>query len=390
MPRAPSSKAVPSLLRELNQRQVLATLQEHGPLSRADISRRTGISGPTVTRVVGTLLAARLLEEQYPKQASVGRPGKLVRLASKNVCVIGCVIDAQSCELVAAGLDGTIDERDIRRFETPADYHELLHQCVQQARALMTARGTTVLGVGLSVPGLIDRRQGTSIVSPNLHQLDGHNLAVDLRERLQVDTLVLQECHALCLAEQMFGEAGRASDFALLDISAGLGMGVIHAGRLLRGAGGLAGEIGHITVKLDGWQCGCGNQGCLETEATDTALLNAVNQATGREWTIDELSAAVQAGQVDVRAQLNRVLDYLAVGAAAVINIFNPSHLFVFGRMFDLDDASFADFAARTERRALNPSFAECRIIRARGNKRLGAIAAAIQGATKGWSQDSV
>ena len=303
------SKVQPSLLRQLNERQVLTALQAHGPMSRAEITRQTGISGPTVTRAVSTLLESRLIEEEAPRAASIGRPGKRLRLASTHVSVLGIVIGTRQCEVIAAGLDGQVADDELRAISKPRPVTSgCSTACVRHARQLMARRKTTVLGLGVSVPGLINRREGRSLVSPNLHQIDGRNLGDDLRSRLQIDATVLQECHALCLAEQVYGAARGVSDFAMLDMTEGLGLGVVHAGRLLQGASGLAGELGHITVDLHGQPCGCGNRGCLETVATDTALVRAVNQRLQTTLNIEQIIAGAQSGELMIDDELQRRL----------------------------------------------------------------------------------
>jgi N-acetylglucosamine repressor len=330
------------------------------------------------------LIEARLVEEIEPSRGAVGRPGKLVRLAQSGVCVVGVVVGAKQCEAVLAGLDGRVEVDDMRTFATPADYDELVKATVRTVRELLRRRKSNVLGVGLSVPGLLNRREGRSIVSPNLHQLDGRNLGRDLEERLEIDVVVLQECHALCWAEQTFGAARGVDDFAMLDISEGLGLGVMHNGRIVQGHSGLAGELGHMTVELDGRPCGCGNRGCLETVATDTALATSVGERLGRRIELDEIIAGVQGGTLDCAGELDRVLDYLAVGTAAVVNIFNPQKLFIHGRLLDARVDLFGQLLERSERRALAPNWRDCQVVRARGNKRLGAVAAAAYFATHG------
>jgi predicted NBD/HSP70 family sugar kinase len=383
-PVAPS-RVLPSLLRQLNERRVLAALQRHGPLSRAEICRLTGISGPTVTRVVATLMDARLIEEEEPRQRTVGRPGKIVRLARSGVCVLGLVVGPANCESVAAGLDGELDAAvDVRTFATPKRYADLLSTCVRELRALMARRKGTVLGLAISIPGLMNRREGRSIVSPNLHQLDNHNLGADLQERLQIDCTVLQECHALCRAEQAYGEARGSDDFAMLDISSGLGLAVMQGGRIVQGHSGLAGELGHVTVELAGKPCGCGNRGCLETVATDSALAVSIGERLGESLDIEDVLRRTAAGRLDATVELDKTLEYLAVGVAAVINIFNPGKLFIYGRLFDLATDVFPRLVKLVEARALGPSFHDCQISRARGSKRLGVIAAAGHDATQG------
>jgi N-acetylglucosamine repressor len=379
------SKVQPSLLRQLNERQVLTALQAHGPMSRAEITRQTGISGPTVTRAVSTLLESRLIEEEGARAAAVGRPGKRLRLASTHVSVLGIVIGGRQCEVIAAGLDGQVADDEREQFETPGTYEQLLNACVRHARLLMARRKTAVLGLGVSVPGLINRREGRSLVSPNLHQIDGRNLGDDLRSRLQIDATVLQECHALCLAEQVYGAARGVLDFAMLDMTEGLGLGVVHAGRLLQGASGLAGELGHITVDLHGQPCGCGNRGCLETVATDTALVRSVNQRLKTTLDIEQIIVGAHSGELPIDDALDDVLQYLAVGVAAVINIFNPSKLFIHARLLDIRADLFDRLLDLVAARALKPSLADCQLIRAAGSKRLGVVAAAIDAATRGW-----
>jgi predicted NBD/HSP70 family sugar kinase len=150
-------------------------------------------------------------------------------------------------------------------------------------------------------------------------------------------------------------------------------------GRLVRGHSGFAGEIGDITVKPGGRRCGCGNRGCLETVASDTALAKGVSRRLGREVDIDELIRLTRAGEVDPRHECKEVVHYLAIGLATVINIFNPSTLFIHGQLFDIDESLFARVLEQTRKRTLAPSFADCRIIRAHGSKRQGAVAGVIQ-----------
>jgi N-acetylglucosamine repressor len=373
-----SSKAQPSLLRQLNTRQVLAAIQQHGPLSRAEITRYTGISGPTVTRTVSALIEANLLEEGELRQSALGRPGRVVGLARTSVAVVGAVVGPERCEVVCAGLDGQIHEEHIRSFPTPAGYPELVRTFLKHLRQVMEEEKKSVLGLGISIPGLLNRREERTLVSPNLHQTDNHKLGEDLRKELNLETVILQESKALCLAERTYGAARDVADFAMLDITGGLGLGVVHGGRQLEGHSGLAGELGHITVELDGKRCGCGNRGCLETVATDVALAEMVSERLGKELSVEEVIAGIHSGKLKADAELERLLQYLAVGLAVVINVFNPQKLFIYGRFLDADPRLFARLVELTRERSLAPSQADCAIIRAKGNKRLGAIAGII------------
>ncbi len=167
--------------------------------------------------------------------------------------------------------------------------------------------------MGVSLPGLYDARSERSLVSPNVSLTNGHRVGPDLQAALErdVEVTVLQECDALCVAEQAHGAARDVLDFAMVDISEGLGLGVVERGKLLEGHSGLAGELGHVTVELNGRLCGCGNRGCLETVATDTVLLERVSERVGETLTMDELLARAAAGRLDIDAELDQVVAYL-------------------------------------------------------------------------------
>ncbi|MBL4886451.1 MAG: ROK family transcriptional regulator [Planctomycetaceae bacterium] len=367
----------PSLLRRLNERRVLETLQKHGPASRADVSRIAGISPPTVSKAVATLLESGYLEETDAVATAFGRPAKLLRLATDQVHVIGIVLDTSKCSIVSAGLDGSIDWNTEEEIQTPDNYDDLIIAIGDRVTRLINGRAGFI-GIGISVPGLVDHRQQKCLLSPNLHMIDGQSPALDLTERLEIEAILLQESQALCLEERLFGNAKGLNNFALLDVSTGLGLGVMTGGRLLEGHSGLAGELGHITVDISGRMCGCGNRGCLETVATDTAFAKAVSEKLGRQCNIEQALQIVQTGDPEVLAILDKTCEYLAIAMAAVINILNPETLLIHGKILDAQEDLFAKIIELTGKRTLKPSFKDCHIIRAKGGKKQGAIAGVI------------
>jgi predicted NBD/HSP70 family sugar kinase len=369
----------PSLLGKINERQVLRIIQQFGPQSRAEVARQTGLSPPTVSKAAVSLLRTGLLEEYETPENSRGRPAKKLRLACESTCVLGIVIDAEFCQVVSAGLDGKLQADREVLFPTPDNYDALLKAMTGAAQSLLERSDVSTLGVGLSIPGLIDYRRQLSLLSPNVPQTNGHTPALDLQERLGIDCVMVQECHGLCLAERHYGLAQGLEDFAMLEVGTGVGLGVMSGGALLIGHNGLAGEIGHITVVDNGRPCGCGNRGCLETVASDSALAGRVSRKLGRRVNIENLIELCQSGKIAIAEEIEDNARCLSIGMAAVINLFNPATLFVHGRQFETDPAFFARLVELTRERALPPSYAECRIVEARGSKKQGAIAATIQ-----------
>jgi N-acetylglucosamine repressor len=378
LPPRKKSDVLPTLLRQMNVRRVLDALRRLGTVSRADLTRVTGISAPTMSRLVEDLLESGLIEAEPEMRYATGRPSVLYRLGSRSAQLLGAVIGMRQCTLVASGLDGELDERRCRSFPTPDNYDAFLRVLAAELAALARGLAAPALGVGLSLPGLIKSATGEMALSPNIHYLDGRRPGVDLAKLLKLTVVPVQEEHGLCLAEQMFGAARGVEHFAMLDISDGLGMGVISGGRLISGSDGFGGEIGHMTAKLGGELCGCGNRGCLETVATDLAFTRALIRREGRTLTMDEIISEAQAGRLAIAPEVGEVLDYLAAGIGTVINVFNPAMLFVYGRLFEVRDGLFDQLVRKVGEHALRPSLHRCRIVRAQGNKRLGAVAAVI------------
>lgn len=373
------------LLRRMNERRVFDAVLVEGPLSRKAVGRATGMAAPTITKAVDSLLERGMLEEYSDSSTAprkAGRPVRLLRLAATRSTVLGIVIDATQCTVVAAGIDGRHRDAQTVRFTTPTTYRNLIARLVRVCRTIIRTLDGEPLGIGVSVPGLVDSAVAKVIFSPNLHILDGQSPSSDLERHLGIPCRVVQESHALCLGESMFGAARGLADFAMLDVSTGLGLGVMSGGRLLTGSTGLAGELGHLRIDPQGPRCGCGNRGCLETLATDSALARRVSERLGRQLDVDDVTAGMRSGQIDASAELDATLDHLAVAVGAVVNVFNPATLFVHGALLSATDDAFGRLLDRLPGAVLKPAYAACTIVRARGSKRTGAVAGIVDQVT--------
>lgn len=359
---------LPATLKKINMRRFLEEMRYRGPSTRADLTRAVGVTPPTSSSIIADLMESGFVEELPTTNGSKGRPGKLFQLAANSSYVLGATIDIGDCRIAASGLDGMPREEALSTWKSADTYEELLDQLAVQIARLQSASTGDCRGIGIAVPGLIDEGSGRVALSPNLHFLDGKPLADDLKSRTGLPVVCTQEEHALCLAEQRIGHARGLSDFAVMDFSTGVGMGVVSGGHYVSGASGFAGEIGHSTVDPNGVQCGCGNYGCLETVASDLALLRNVSQAAGREITFESIGESPERRQA-----IESSIRFMAIGVATVINLFNPSAIFVHGRQFSLHPEYLQLLADAVQQRALPPSFEGIRIEQAKGNKLYGA-----------------
>lgn len=376
-----SSQIQPGLLRKMTVRRVLECLQEQGPLSRADLTRETGISAPTVSKAVTDLLDSGLLEEGEAPGNALGRPGKRLMLAQESAQVVGVVLDSMTCHVVTATLAGEINDERLISFSTPGSYEALQQQLTAAVQEAIQWTQATTLGIGISTPGLQDGEQ--CLFAPNLQAINHQRPAADLEIATGVTAFSMQESRALCIAERLYGKASGMDDFAILDFTTGLGLGVFSGGELLQGHNGLAGEIGHMTVDPTGRLCGCGNHGCLETLATDSALARLISDRVGQRMEVLEVITQLQQGQLQAAAELNLVCEYLAIAMAAAINLFNPSTLFVYGKLLSISEGTMEQVIRMTRRRTLDPSFDACQIEASGITKKQAAVAAVVHNLTR-------
>lgn len=380
-----SSNIQPALLRKMTVRRVLECLQLHGPLSRADLTRETGISAPTVSKAVVDLLESGLLEEGEAPGNALGRPGKRLQLAKDSACVIGVVFDVRRCEVVTASLDGQIDESRTIVFATPSDYDCLLEEVTVAIKDLQNGQQAALLGIGISTPGLVDEQQNMCLLSPNLPMTNLRKPAEDVSRQIKVTATCVQESKALCLGERFYGKAAGVDHFAVVDMTSGLGLGVFDGGELFRGCRGLAGELGHITIDPDGEPCGCGNRGCLETMATDAALVRLVRKSYPYPdvTSIEDVLDGIRSGQLDVQTELDAVCEYQSIAVAATINLLNPSALFIHGQLLKSYPERLETLRQKVGQRTLNPSYQACDIQLADGSKQRGVVASIVHHLTQ-------
>jgi predicted NBD/HSP70 family sugar kinase len=375
------SPVQPQLLSRINEALVLRAIRQHGPSTRGELSQHMGVTFPTVAKAVGTLIDARLLEEFDDVVSGPGRPAKRLRLSKERTQIVGLTVDVKACEIAAAGFDGVLRENSRQSFATPDTYEKLLDTIAERVKELNGGE-MSILSIGISVVGLVDYRQQEIRFAASLPFLNGKQLGRDVSQRTGADCVLVHDAHALCLAEYVYGEASELDSFVVLDMCTGIGMGVMVNNVFLTGHSGYAGEMGHIPVVANGSLCRCGRRGCLETVASEWALVDRMSQALGRPVEFDEVMTLALEGDKTVRAELNRVCKYLAMALAHVVNLFDPQCVFVNGRLFDELPWLRDHLVNKARQLALEPAFADCRFLPTSGTHLLGAVATGISAVT--------
>ncbi len=313
-------------VRRMNLREVLRLVHRDGPLSRAEITRSTGMNRSTVAGLVTELVTIGLVEEGGATPTRrVGRPSPLVS-ATAGVGVLAVHPEVDAIEVAWVGLGGVVHRRT--RFETngPSSPAEFVRVAAALVDALTPLAGSgRVLGVGVAVPGVVDESSGVVLAAPHLGWED-----VPVGEMLSAATglrvTLANDANCGALAEATFGAGRDGGTVVYLNGgSSGVGGGITVDGALLTGHSGYAGEIGHTLVRSDGERCRCGAVGCFETEVRGDRLPvpEARADPSGSVWD-RAITAALRdeggAGAAEVSAQIG----YLATAVRGVINVLNP------------------------------------------------------------------
>jgi predicted NBD/HSP70 family sugar kinase/DNA-binding transcriptional ArsR family regulator len=325
-------------LRRLNRLRVIRALRDEGQISRADIARRTGLSRSTVSSLVADLQADGLVVERpepgLAHGAQGGRPPILLSFDASAGAAVGIDFGHSHLRVAVSDLASTILAERSRPLDTDHDAQEGLDaaaELVAQALADAGVDRSAVIGAGMGLPGPIEQGDGTVGSSAILPGWIGMTAETEMRRRLEIPVMVDNDANLGALAEAAFGAGRDAGDLIYLKVSSGIGAGLILNGRLYRGSGGLAGELGHVLVDPDGVVCRCGNRGCLETVAATGALVDLLRRSHGEDFTVEGMLDGAAAGDVGCRRVIQDAGRALGQVVATLLNVLNPELLVLGG-----------------------------------------------------------
>lgn len=333
-------------VKDLNKAIVLNAIWNQPDICRAEISRLSGLNRATVSSLVEELIADGYVVESGIGESALGRKPVMLQ-ANGNACVmVGVDLGVDYAKLAMANFAMKILATETLPIGENPSYEDvvaMINACIRQLveRAPATVRG--LAGIGLGVPGLVDSDRGVLAFAPNLHW-ENVPLRALVQSQFDVPVFVDNEANAGAIGEKRFGAGKGVQNILYFSAGIGIGAGILVNGTLLSGSRGYAGEVGHFTMIPGGPQCGCGNQGCWETAASESAAINRVKSAiaAGRQTllqeviasrasrgkcshlTADDLLEACERGDEVAIEALQETGRNLGTGIAGFVNAFNP------------------------------------------------------------------
>ena len=367
-------RATRSTAREINRQIALNLVREHQPISRADLARRMKVGRGIVTSLVDELLEEGAILEGGTIDAPRGRRPRMLYVRTRDRLVASIDVLLSRTYVMLGDFAGT--QIALESFETLLDPAALARELVRRVRRLRETHAASgeCEGVGVVVPGVVDRRTGRIINAPQLGWRD-----VDLRgplaEGLRCEVKIENSRIACALAQMWLGQRGAADgDFVYVMVSDGVGTGIVVNGEVVRGRDETAGEFGHVPIDPDGPVCLCGKRGCWEVYVSNIATLS---RYLGREVAVTAPRAALQAmpltivdlvglaraGDERAVAAVHETARYLGLGLGTIVNALNPSRLFVGGEITGAWEQMEPTVRAAMASRVLAPSAASTPIV---------------------------
>lgn len=317
--------------RRANLSLVLSLVHHRGELSRAELTRETGLNRSTVSTLVAQLAELGLVFET-PATATnqIGRPSSNVQVMSSTAAIaVNPEVDAITVGLVGLGGDVIRKIRyETQRIPSAPEVANIAAAIIEGIRTELQS-SYRIVGIGIAVPGLTRAEDGVVSYAPHLGWKDAP-IAALLAEATGHLVCAANDASLGARAEFLFGAGRGCLDIIYLNGGAsGVGGGVVGGGILRNGVAGYAGELGHSLVNTDGVDCHCGSTGCLETEIS-LARLQSLVDLPGSD--IDQLEVALRTdNSLKVRTEVERQVDYLAVTLRNTVNVFNPERIILGG-----------------------------------------------------------
>jgi predicted NBD/HSP70 family sugar kinase len=370
-PKLPGSGAEVKPLRQM----VFEHVRASGHAARADIARALKISAGSVTAITSDLIAAQLLREvgDQPRESGRGRPPVALEVVAEGRYVIGLKLSDEKHSAVLTDFGGCrLADATLETQSERKSTDQILDEVGQLIDLLLAAAKLTaadIMAAGIGVPGLVDSDSGLVAWSPLLVSRNVEFKRA-FEARFGLTAIIDNDANMLTLAELWFG-AGRArSDFVVVTIEQGVGMGLVLNNRLFRGARGMGLELGHMKVQLDGALCRCGRRGCLEAYLADYALTREASTALGPSavhgsstpGVLDRLFDEAKRGNTAAQMIFRRAGRFLSLGLSNVVQLFDPELIILSGSRMRYDYLYADEVLAETEAMTLPDGRAPCKV----------------------------
>ncbi|MGI9951811.1 ROK family transcriptional regulator [Moorellaceae bacterium AZ2] len=319
-----------------NRITVLNLIKKHKQISRKDLAHLTKLTEASVSRIIAELIAKGLVAEVGTGESQGGRKPVLLEFKSDAYYVLGIAFHSGHVRMAITDLNGTIILRSTQGVREDEQQTAIAAAVAAGAGEFIASSGLPsekFIGVGVAVPGLVDSHTGIIRYSA---PLGWRNLPMGsiLSDAIGLPTRVDNISRAVTLAKKLLGEGEGCQNLVYMYVGDGVGAGIVVNGQLYYGSKYSAAEIGHTIIDINGPKCRCGKRGCLETLASQVALIERYCKYTGAADSNMDLTTIVanfDNGDEKAVQAVEETIYYLGIGVANIVNTFNPELVIIDG-----------------------------------------------------------
>ena len=369
---------------------ILRLIWREHQISRADIARKLGISRSTVTEVVKELLNTGFINEVGSGESSGGRCPVVLEFNDDSKFIFGIDLGATHISVAVTNLRGKLLIcKEIKypvRDDPQGTWKSVIKLC-EQCSKVSKLNLSNLMSIGVAFPSPVDPLHPETLSKSIIPGWDGFSGIDQLKTYFNVPIFIDNDANLGALAEHWWGEGRGIDDLIYIKIANGIGAGYILGGQIYRGAKGIAGEMSHMSIKINGNPCGCGLRGCLATYITTWALelrakellplySNSSLNSTDLKMRFIE-KAALEGDELALRI-VKEASEYLTIAITSISNLVNPSMIVVGGSLTRLGDLLLKPIREKVEKTNLVPDISPTEIVMSK----LGTQATAIGAAT--------
>lgn len=336
-------------LRDYNTKKILRILRDNGSASRAGMAETAHLDRKTVTNITQELLSGGYIIPVSKEKAEGGRPREMLSLCGEFAKVIGIDIGGTHISGVLMNFAGEVAARYTVAIDSDTDAETQIKLCDRIVERLLSRTGLSISDIGdigIAFPGYYDSDTDRAILSENFPKWKNVNIKRIFEEKYKIPVHIDDCTHLMALAELWYGKV-KSHNFLVFDLGYGIGCAIVINGKLYKGIGGKAGEIGHTTVKVDGPACTCGKNGCIESLASGWALAKQAKESLGEDKILKDLVKvpemicvkdivfAAEMGSEKCREYLESAGKYIAMGISNTMMLFNPEKIIIGGGLIN-------------------------------------------------------
>lgn len=345
-------------IKKLNRNLILQKIIEHGFISRAELSKVTGLNKATISVQVVDLLNENLIRESHQDHYTVGRRPIMLSINGDAGYVLGIDLDYRQIKFRITNLQGEIIQTELINLNTE-EYDNVLQILLTSIQKYKEQYATSRYGLVKTIIGIngVVNNDEVILELPIFHW-NKKSLKADLENELDMDITIENAANLAAYAERVYNHPN-CNNLLTLVLTPSIGAGIMVNGKLHKGYEGYAGDIGHMTILQDGSPCNCGNQGCWDLYAAEPTVYKRLSKKLHQTKLNDqEITRLLTEKNTIVYDEIKRFIKYLSIGLHNIITLYNPETLVINSNLLKLYPNAIQEM--KTE---LRSSVSKCRDI---------------------------